>query len=449
VKLVLIVGGIFAALVLIGGVVVVALLPDDLLLSFGPQVPRTTVRSDVAVEGQLVEIISAPGEIEALKHVDISAEVSARIESLPHAEGESVARGDVVVRLDDRELRAALEFTKSRRDGEQFRLQSEGARMAGLAKTLEFARKTLERQQALYASGDVSRKDLDDAEERVEDLEASVEASAHTVSVIESSLAGAEADIERAEDALEKTVMRSPIDGVITLLNAEVGEVVVVGTMNNPGTIIMTIADLNRMILNARVAESDVAKIFEGAGARVHIKAYPDDVFAGTVRRIALQRTTALDGTGYFETEVEIDLAGQHIRSGHNANVDIEIAEHNGAVVPMQAIVDRVVDELPDAVRADPLVDRTKKVISVVYRVQDGKAVCTPILTGPSDWTSTLVREGLNPGDEIVTGPFKVLDELKHNALVNAEPEWADDETDEAGTETAELGGETATEADG
>ena len=423
-KLILILGGILTALLLIGGVVLVTALPGDLLLSLGPQPSRTTVRAETVSEGRLVEIVSAPGQIEPLKHVDISAEVSARIERLPFKDGADVRRGDVVVRLDDRDLTAALQSAIARRDGEKFRLQSEEARMTGTLRSLEFARKTHERQQALYTTGDVSRSDLDQAQERVQDLEASVESSAHSLSVTESSLAAAQADIERAQDDLGKTEIRSPIDGVITQLNAEEGEVVMVGTMNNPGTVIMTIADLDRMILNARVAESDVAKVFDGAPARVHIKAYPDEVFAGTVRRIALQRTTAPDGTGFFETEIEIDRAGRRIRSGHNANVDIEIAEHQGVVVPMQSIVDRVVDELPDAVvRGNALVDRTKKVISVVYKIVDAKALCTPIRPGPSDWTTTLVREGLSPGDVIVTGPFKILDDLENGELVSAETE--------------------------
>jgi HlyD family secretion protein len=409
------------------------------MATFTPEPPRTEVRTEPAERRALIETVSAPGEIEPLTMVEISAEVSARIEQLPVREGDEVRQGDVIVKLDDVDLRAALEASNARRDGEQFRLQSEQARLAGLLKTLAFARKTLERQQALFDSGDVSRSALDDALERVEDLEASVEASTHTISVIESSLAAAEADIDRAEDALTNSVIRSPMDGIVTRLNAEVGEVVLVGTMNNPGTVIMIIADLTRMILNARVAESDIASVEKGQTAKIHINAYPDEVFHGIVRKIALQRTTELNGTGFFETEIELELeAGRVIFSGLVANVDIEVAEHQGVVVESQAIVERLVDELPVDIRRDPLVNRAKRTTSVVYRAADGKAVCTPVKAGASDLTHSLVLEGLDEGAEVVVGPFKVLEKIKHDEPVRREEEAEEEEEQEEEQEEEE-----------
>jgi HlyD family secretion protein len=213
------------------------------------------------------------------------------------------------------------------------------------------------------------------------------------------------------------------MDGVITALNAEVGEVVLMGTMNNPGTVIMTIADLSRMILNAEVTESDIARVEEGQGARVYINAYRDQVFSGRVTQVALQRTeNQLDNTGYFKAEVEIDTSGRRIRSGCQANVDIEIATHEGILVESQAIVDRLVDELPDDVKRDnPLVDRAKKATSVVYRMIGNKAVCTPVRRGPSDDTHSLVKAGLSEGDQVIVGPFKVLETLKHQDAVTDE----------------------------
>ncbi len=420
-KVVLIVGGIVLAVVVAGAAILVVALPDGTLAALRPQPARTEVRIENAAVRDLIETVSAPGEIEPLTRIEISAEVASRIEELPVQEGDEVRRGDVIVRLDDRILSAALQSAEAMRDGERFRLQSERARLEGLRKTLEFARRTLERQQALHDSGDVSGAVLDEAMERVEDLEASVESATHTISVIESSLAATEADIAQARDGLEKTVIRSPIEGVVTQLNAEVGEVVLVGTMNNPGTVILTIADLGRMILNARVAESDVAKVAEGQKARIHINAYPGEVFAGVVRRIALQRTVALDNTGHFETEVEIDLAGRRIYSGLVANVDIEIASHTGVVVQSQAVVERLVEDLPVDIKSHQLVDRGKKTTYVVYRVADGKAVCTPVRPGASDLTHRIVLGGLAEGDPVVVGPYKALEAIKHDELVSAE----------------------------
>ena len=303
-KIVLIIVGLFATVAVVSGVVLVSVVPEGFLQSLAPKPPRTEVRAQSATIEQLVETVSAPGEIEPLTKVDISAEVSSRIEQLPIREGDEVKRDDVVVKLDDRDLTAALKSRKAQREAERFRLQSEQAQRVGIMTHLDFARRTLDRQSNLYDTGDVSRSSLDDAQDRVADLEAQVESITHSLSVIESSLAAADANIDRAEDALTKTTIRSPIDGIVTKLNAEIGEVVMLGTMNNPGTVIMTVADLSRMILNARVAETDIAKIAEGQNAKVHINAYRDRVYNGVLRTIALQRTTELDGTGYFETEI-------------------------------------------------------------------------------------------------------------------------------------------------
>jgi HlyD family secretion protein len=448
-KIVLIVVGVLAVLLVVGTIFVVGAAPEGLMDALTPDPPRTTIRTEPAMRRPLIETVSAPGGIEPLTMVEISAEVSARIEQLPLREGDSVRQGDVIIKLDDVDLKAALKASKAHRDGERFRLQSEQARLAGLLKTLAFARKTADRQTALYETGDVSRSTLDNALERVEDLEASVDATTHSISVIESSLAAAEANIDRAEDDLTNAVIRSPIDGVVTLLNAEIGEVVLVGTMNNPGTVIMVVADLTRMILNARIAESDIASVAKGQKAKIFINAYPDEVFHGVVRQIALQRTVEMDGTGYFETEIELQLEpGRTIFSGLVANVDVEVAEHEGVLVESQAIVERLVDDLPLDIRRHPLVNRSKRTVSVVYRVIDDKAVCTPVKPGASDLTHSVVVEGLEEGEEVVVGPFKVLEKIKHDELVKREDDPAAEKQEDGDEQQKEPQGDTETETD-
>ncbi|MHC5023100.1 MAG: efflux RND transporter periplasmic adaptor subunit [Planctomycetota bacterium] len=385
----------------------------QVLSDFKTEPTGTGVRAQTMETTTLVEFVTAPGAIEPHTNVEISSQVSARIEALPVDDGDEVRKGDVIARLDDRDLKAALESAKARRDGEESRLNSETARLVGLNSNLIFARKELERMQSLYGTGDISRRSLDDAELRAQETEANVEATKFTISVIESSLAAAESDIQRAQDGLDNTVILSPMDGTVTAVHMEVGEQVL-GTFNNIGSRIMTVADLSRMILKAEVAESDIASVEVGQSAKIHINAYPDVIFGGTVTQIALQRTTSSDGTGVFEVEVEIDLEGRRIRSGHEANVDIEIDEHEGVVVESQAIVERLVEDLPDGLRTGhPLVDYSKRTTTVVYRLIDDKSVCTPVRPGPSDLTRTLVTEGLEPDDVVITGPYKVLEKIK------------------------------------
>ncbi len=416
-----------AIIVLGGGAMIAGPKLMEAMSSLTPVPAGTEVRIQALRPQTLVEVVSAPGEIEPFAKVDISAEVSARIVGLPFREGDEVRKGDVIVQLDDRDLQAALDSTKARRDAEQFRLQSEEARLTGSVSNLSFSRKELRRMQSLYESGDVSRKSLDDAEQRVEDLEATIEAATHTISVIRSSLVASEADIARAEDGLNNTIVVAPMTGVITELNMEVGEQVL-GTFNNIGSRIMTIADLTRMILTASVAESDIAAVREGQPAKIHINAYPDVVFEGTTTQIALQRTLSSEGAGVFKTEVEFDIQGQTIRSGHAANVDIEVARHHGLVVESQAVVERSVEDLPSEIRRNnPLVDHAKRTTEVVYRIVDGKAVCTPVKSGPSDLTHTLVLEGLSEAEIVIVGPYKVLEKIKDGELVQDEAETAAD----------------------
>lgn len=272
-KILIIVVLTLAGLIVAGAVVVGPQIRSG-LTSFNSAPQGERVRTQVVASSKLVETVKAPGKIEPRTKVDISAEVAARIEDLPFREGQEVRKDDVIVRLDDRNYRAILAASQARKEGEAYRLQSEEARLTGLLSTLSFAQKQLERNQNLHDSGDLPRKDLDDALQRVDDLKAQADASKYNISVIESSLAAAKADIDQTTEQLSKTIIRAPMDGVITALNAEVGEVVLMGTMNNPGTVILTIADLSRMILKAEVSESDIAKVALNQPARVHINAY-------------------------------------------------------------------------------------------------------------------------------------------------------------------------------
>jgi HlyD family secretion protein len=381
----------------------------------------TEVRMSEVKQGVLVESVSAPGVVEPKRKVDVSAEVSARIMELPAREGARVKKGDVLVRMDGRDLQAALASVEARRDGERFRLEAERSRIAGSRQNLENVRALLSRTQALHDTGDVSRQQLDDVVARARDIESQVQAAEKTIAQLERSLAASEATVEQSREAVRRTVIISPIDGIVTFLRAEVGELAVVGIMNSPGTLIMTVADLGAMHLNAKVAETDIARVAVGQDAKTYVNAYKDEPFEGKVSEIALQRTVEKDGTGSFKVLVNLDLQGRQIFSGLTGNVDIDIARQEGLLVPSQAVVERPVNDLPESVQSSPLVQRNRRVTPVVFRVVDGKAVVTPVSTGPSNLTDTLVKEGLKAGETIVTGPYRALEKLKDGEVVQKE----------------------------
>lgn len=378
-------------------------------------------RSAAVREGSLNESVSAPGFVEPVSKVDISAQISARVMALPLREGDVVKKGDLVVQLDDRNLKAVLASTTARRDGERARLEAERARIEGPKQSLENSKRNLERQRKLFETGDVARQALEDAMVKVQEIEAAVVGSQKNIGALESSLAASEAEIERVREEVSYATIRAPIDGTITRLNAEVGELVVVGTMNNAGTVIMTIANLARMRVRAQVAEADIAKVLEGQPAEIFINAFSGRTFHGVVEEVALQRTSsgqgsaasATQGSGTFKVDVSLDADGTRIFSGLAANVDIAIKEHRGILVPTQAIVERKRDDLPTALAESTVFQGAQRVVAIVFRDEDGVAVATPVRLGSSSLTETIVEVGLSTGQSVVVGPYKTLEQLK------------------------------------
>lgn len=409
----------------------------------------TIVRVEPAQIGSLAEIVSAPGAIEPKLNVEISAKTSARVVELPFEEGDTVTKGDpdadppipasVVVRLDSKDLESRLASVQADRAARAAQIEVERARVAGQEASLlgqhaalEQAQRDLQRQSELLSSNDISKVAYDEARLKVDDLNArydnakySLEASQLNLKVLEHNLESADAGIEQAEEALSYTTITAPIDGTITRINAEVGEMVVTGMMNNPGTKILEIGDLSEMLVLAQVDESDVGKLKVGQPAQVHVQAWPDKVFPGRVRAVALSNQTGAQGSKYYETEILLINPDEQIFTGMTADVDIEVAQHdNVLILPSQAVLGREVDELPVVIR-DQLSEeeKNKAYATVVFVYRDGKAIITPVRVGPSNATHTIIESGIAPGDKIVIGPYKELEKLEHEQPIRDERE--------------------------
>lgn len=368
---------------------------------------RIRVRVAEIARGDLTRTINAPGTIEPERMVEISAQVSARIVALPFEEGDQVRQGDVIVRLDDRDLAAAL-------DAAHARARAEEARLAGAHADLAEAKAELTRQRGLFETKDISLAALEASEARHKRAESNLTQITESIEI-------ARAQIRQAEKDKDNTVITSPIDGVVTALNAEVGELVVIGTLNNPGSIIMQIADLSRILVRTRVDENNVALVQAGQNAKVYLNAYPDKEFSGKVQFMKLQRELWRDGSGYVQAEVLLDEVGQErLYNGLTANVDISVQTLEGVLkVPSQAVVDRRIEDLPDdLLRGDPNVDLSKTFVRVVYIYAGEKAIARPVVIGSSDLTDTVILGGLSEGETIIVGPFSVLRDLKHEASV-------------------------------
>jgi len=418
----------------------------------------TSVRLEHPKLDSLTESISAPGEIEAQTNVEISAKVSARILALPFEEGDRVTKGDpnavppippsVLVRLDSRDLESRLTSAVANREAQAVQIQVEAERTSGQCRSLEGLElqlkqreRDLARQAQLLASQDVSQSAYDEAKLTYEQLKTQVEAQNHTcaasqlnLEVLQHRLDAADAGIEQAEEALGHTVITSPIDGMITRLNAEVGEIVMPGTMNNAGNVILEVADLSRMLVVAQVGEADVGKLAKRQKAKVTIQAFPDDTFQGYVDTIALKHRMSNTGTKYYRTEIILDNDPNvaKLYTGLTAHVEIETLTHEDVlIVPSQAVMARSVDDLPLDIRKFPEVEKDKTVTVVVYRLVDGKAKATPVTLGSGNLTHRIITAGLSQEDQIVIGPYRVLDDLKHDqALKDEELEASKDKAD-------------------
>lgn len=401
-----------------------------------------SVRVEPAAVGDLIEIVSAPGQIQPRNKVSISARVAARIEELPYIEGQDVTAGrdtepkmpaSVLVRLDSKEYQAELKSAKARKSSADSQLTAANAHVASqeaqiedLQVSLSDAERDLNRQLALRGTGDISQATLETAQTKCEGFKARIRSAKQTLEAVKAdvqvcthNLAAADAEVQRQTDALTYCTIKSPLDGVVTRVNAKVGELVIMGTMNNPGTVVMEVADLKTMLAVAKLDETTIAGVEVGQTAIVHIQAYPDEDFTGKVDTIALANTEERDGTKYFKTEILLDTKGKRIPCGLSADVDIQIKRHTAAVkVPSQAVLGRSVDELPAAVRGLPEVDKNKTSTTVVYRNIGGKAVITPVKIGPSDVTHTIIKSGLKSGEQVIVGPYKVLEELKDGKAV-------------------------------
>jgi HlyD family secretion protein len=423
----IIVGGlVVVGVLLVGGAVVVATTPagEQFRARFKKAEEAKVVRIEPAYRSTITRTVSAPGMVEPRTKVEISAQVSARITALPFEEGEVVKAGDVVVRLDAEDLTARLEAAKAR-------LKAQEARQRGSEADLAVALSDFGRKRELHDTGDISDSVYEQAENRYNQAISAVEMAKADVEI-------ARAQIIEAERDLANAIISSPIDGVITTLNAEVGELVVVGTLNNAGSIILEIADLSDMLLMARIDESNVAQVEAAQEATVFVNAYRNDPFRGVVERVGLERKRWEDGTFYYEAEVKLsDDAGRPLLSGLSATAEIDVQKLSDVlVVPSQAVLDRRVDELPrDTIdRAGGIVDKRKTFATVVYTVADNKAVATPVSIGPSDLAETVILAGIEDGQRVITGPFKTLVEMKDEVLVQDEAEKkAEDEAEGAG----------------
>ena len=372
--------------------------------------------------GDIIRLAQAPGDVEAVLDVDISSEIFAKIEEMLVEEGDMVKKGDLLCRLDDKHLRADVESAVER-------IAQLAAAIIQADADVEKAERDCERQKRLSESHATSHLELLDTMTIRKKARAGLDIRRHE-------LAQAQANLTRLREDLKRTIIESPIDGVVSVLNAKQGEVVITGTMNNPGTVIMTITDLSKMQVLARVDEVEVPLVKPGQRARVYLQSDPDRPVPARVIRVASKGTKpAGRDVVTFEAVLEILSDDDRIKPGMTANVEIEVAtQRNAITVPVEAVVhcmrkelDEKIVEAYDKTQSDlDLSQRARQAqyIKVVYVKVGDVARVRLIRAGIADSQRVEVCEGLAADEEVIIGPYRSLDQLKDGKkVVLAEPD--------------------------
>ena len=274
----------------------------------------------------------------------------------------------------------------------------------------------------------VSRQQLDDAETRVEVQQALLESARFGVSQ-------AQAGVDESEDRLSKTIFIAPMTGKVTRLNVEEGETVIIGTMNNPGSLVATISDLSVIEVVVQVDETEVSEIALGDSASIRIDAFPDRDFSGTVTEIgnsAINPPSQQQGNQQaaidFEVVLTLDEADAPLRPDLSATADIVVESRSGVVaVPIIALTVRDADEVGEAVAESELED-----IEGVFLVKESTVSFQPIQVGVAGQEYFEVLTGLSSGDIVVAGPYQRIRQLREGDAISVIED--DDETEDEGS---------------
>jgi len=401
-------------------IIVIALLVLGTAASIQASRGRTSgveVRTEEIELRDLVEVVTASGNIRALRTVDVSSEVSAKVSELLVDEGEDVLRGQILLRLEPDQYRASVART------EASLAQARAGQTQQEANLLQ-AERDLNRLLALRARDTVlvSGLQVDDARTRVDVAVATLTSSQHGVSQWQAS-------VDEAMEQLSKTIFRAPMDGKVTRLNVEEGQTVIIGTMNNAGSLVLTISDLSVIEVVVQVDETDVPAISIGDSASIRIDAFGDREFTGYVTEIgnsainppsrqAAGQQAAID----FEVVLTLELNDAVLRPDLSATADI-VTESRAKVLGVPIIALTVREEEPDTSAADYSEDDELDDVEGVFMVSDGTVTFTAVEVGIAGQEYFEILSGISVGDTVVAGPYQRIRQLRNGDAVRSTDE--------------------------
>jgi len=359
------------------------------------------VYAEAAQRREISQVVKATGQIDPRIKVNISAHVIAKISRLFVVEGQEVKAGQPFLELEKY-------FYSAERDRAAAGLEIAASRRRQAQVDLANAELQLTRARNLKDQGIASREQLDAAELRERSARLDLEQSAE-------SIREARANLQRTEDDLRKTTIYAPITGRVIALSAKEGEVVVSGTMNNPASIIATVADLSELLVEVDVDETDIVDVALGQTADVKVDAIPDRVYHGKVVEIGSSGYSrpAQPEVTFFKVKILLTDPDQKLRPGMSARGEVRVAVHPQAlVVPVESVVYR------RPLGADGKPKEGDAEIKVAFVVENGKAVQRPVGLGISDATHVEILSGVKPAEQVINGPHRILRNLENGDAV-------------------------------
>ncbi len=412
-----------------------------------------TVSSESIYKRDLEAIVTASGKIDPKKTVNISAQSMGRVTRLAVKEGDRVKAGQFLLQIDPIVAESAVRRDEAAVAGAVTGLEQTRVQLQSAQANLELARQTLKRQQELWESGLTTRETLERAQAEVDVRESELRAREQEIRTRQEQVRQQQAGLSSSRHSLAQSRFESPFDGIVTRRNVEEGENVVVGTMNNAGTVLLTVADMSVIEAEVEVDETDIPLVRIGQSAKVTIDAIDGKTFTGHVSEIGNSPIQAAAGAQpgartatNFKVVVTLEGEISEVRPGFTCTAEITTEKRPQAVaVPIQALTVRelLYDEKgnviheprppkPSRFRFGPSVTppvsastntelkpgQKREETEGVFVIRDNKAVFVPVKVGIAGERYFEVTSGLKEGDRVITGPFDTVRNMYDGDLV-------------------------------
>ncbi len=405
------------------------------------------VQAEALRARDLEAIVSASGKVQPKRQVNVSAQTPGRVTRLAVEEGQRVKAGQFLLEIDPKQLEGQLQRGEASVAAAQSSLLGARTSVEQGRANLELARQNLKRQEDLWKEGLTTKENLEKAQNEVTVREADLRARTQDIETNEQRIKQEQAGLSTTRYNLNQIIITAPMDGLVTRRSIEEGETAVVGTMNNAGSVLLTIADMSVIEAEVEVDETEIPSVALKQEAKVTIDAVPDRTFKGRVTEIGNSpiQTSTTQNTGQrqattFKVVITLEEPVPDIRPGFTCTAEITTAKRKDVVaVPIQALTVRemlyndkgeMVRETPNRRRRgtnletplsasnEPPPGHTRKETEGVFAIRDGKAIYLPVKVGVAGEQYFEVLDGLKAGDQVITGPFSSVRELSDGQTV-------------------------------